>query len=117
MYGIRILGIGFALALFATACGGGSSDGSQPVADATTTIAEAVSGDDRPCDGGAFPDDEEFRQMLCDLQWAQADLLGEGGEFDVSWGGRISAAILLHRDDRATAMADLALVLGEITSG
>ncbi len=117
MYGIRILGVGFALALLATACGESSSDTFQPVADTATTIAAAASDSERPCDGGAFPDDEEFRQMLCDLQWAQVDLLSAEGEFDTSWGGRISAAILLQRDDRATAMAELEAVLAEITSG
>lgn len=137
----RIAGLVLALTVAATACIGGSdpasteipddttlafddepttasSDdaaGAQPAADADGPPA-ATGGEssDRPCEGGAFPGDDEFRQALCAVQWAQIDLLSAGGEFDESWGQRNADAILLYADDREGALAALEALAAEI---
>ena len=102
--------LALALIVFLSACSGGTgSDDAAPSDNAESSDISTET--DRPCDGGAFPDDVPFRELLCALQWAQVDVLSAGGEIDTSWGARSSQAILLHGDDRPTAIADLEAVL------
>ncbi|MFV2039754.1 MAG: hypothetical protein ACC660_05885, partial [Acidimicrobiales bacterium] len=77
---------------------------------------EASTGPDRPCAGGAFPDDDEFRELLCAVQWAQLDLVSAGGVLDPAWVARSSDAIILYGADRAAAISELEAVLDELTT-
>ena len=113
---LKPVGILLAFVLLAAACGG-SPDAATDYAPATTASANSESGsseDDRPCEGGAFPDDIEMREILCAVQWAQVDVLTAGGEFDPAWAGRTSQAVLTHGEDRAAAFAELEAVLAEM---
>jgi hypothetical protein len=108
----------FALSLLATACSGGGSDNA-----VTPQVTEQVSvedvssvdadGVDHCGQGGAFPDDPDFREAICLPVLAMTSILGSGVEMDPEWGSRVTAAILnyANRDD---AMAELAAVLVEI---
>ena len=109
-----------ALALVGTAClGGGDAESTPDDAEPTAAVLAfdddaTAPGEDRPCDGGAFPDDEEFKQALCNVQWAQVDILRVGGEFDDSWITRQAEATLLYATDRAAALAALAELEAEM---
>jgi hypothetical protein len=107
------ISLGLALIVIAGACSGDT--GSEDAAPSDNSQSSDISTEtDRPCDGGAFPDDVPFRELLCALQWAQVDVMSAGGEIDTSWGPRSSQAILLHGDDRPTAIADLEAILAEM---
>ena len=112
-----------ALALATTACfGDTSASGDSDTAIEETAIEEtaiedtAVSDTDRPCEGGAFPDDDEFRELLCAVQWAEVDVAMASAEVDPSWIARRSEAILRYADDRAASVAELEAVLAEMTA-
>jgi hypothetical protein len=70
--------------------------------------------EDQPCEGGAFPDDTEFREALCAVEWAQVDVLRSGGEVDPDWGVRAGEAIVGYADDRDQALADLIQLRADI---
>jgi len=114
MKALRIIIFGLATSLIATSCLGGSGDTSPPPGDTVAIWGTAQI--DGPCDGGAFPNDAEFRQMVCDVQNAELGLMGTGGEFDPAWGPRISQAIINYSNDRAGAMSDLQTVAAEINA-
>lgn len=107
-----------ALALATTACfGDTSASGDSDTAIEETAIEDtAVSETDRPCEGGAFPDDDEFRELLCAVQWAEVDVAMASAEVDPSWIARRSEAILGYADDRAASVAELEAVLAEMTA-
>ena len=86
---------------------GGESGGNDSADDAPTV------GDGVPCEGGAFPGDDEFREALCAAQFGQVDVLRAGGEVDESWGPRIADAILAYADDREAALAELTAIAEE----
>ncbi len=86
----------------AGAAGGNDTDDTAP------TVGDGI-----PCEGGAFPGDDEFRAALCAAQFGQIDVLREGGEVDESWGPRIADAILAYADDREAALAELTAIAEE----
>lgn len=100
----------------AEAGGGPAGDDAADVDDLAFDDAASplVVPDDVPCDGGAFPGDDEFRELLCAVNWAQVQVMRNGGEMDVSWVERIPAAISVYADDRPGAVAQLEVVLAEM---
>lgn len=98
----------------ASASGDTMADDDTAADTGTATDDTVATGEDRPCDGGAFPDDAEFKQALCNVQWAQTDILRTGGEFDESWIARQSEAMLLYATDRAGALVALAELEAEM---
>jgi len=108
-----------AIVMLTSACFGGSGDSStdpSPAPASTqpdTGIGEGT-GADAQCNGGAFPNDPEFRQLLCDAQNAQLDVMRAGGEFDDSWISRQSDAILKQATDRAAAVAEMEALIAEM---
>lgn len=102
-----------AVSLVVAACSGSGSD--VEVADASPgdlASADAPSGQ-RPCEGGAFPGDDEFRELLCDVEWTQLQAI-TAGVADPGWQARISTAILGYADDRDGSISDLTAVLAEM---
>jgi len=127
----KLTALALTLSLVSTACFDSSDTGAQPPDDVELALVDEDTADevdsieaaeletepadsDRPCEGGAFPDDEQLRELLCAVQWAQVDLLSAAGDFDTSWGSRIAAATMLYGDDRDGAFAELEAVLAEI---
>jgi len=121
MYNHRIIPLVAAMAILASACIGGSGDSStDPSVPATTTQSPtgvgATSSGDVPCNGGAFPNDPDFRQLICDVQNAEGNVMRAGGTFDPAWGPRLSQAILNQPTDRAAAVAELETLIGEMNA-
>jgi hypothetical protein len=105
------------LTLATTACfGDTSASGDTDLAFDDSAIDGAVSDTDRPCEGGAFPGDDEFRELLCAVQWAELDVAMAGAEIDPSWIARQSEAVLGYADDRAASVAELEAILAEMTA-
>ena len=110
--------------IFAAACGGSGDSAGDPVGADASSIPSGSGGDaglpdvgdgvDDCGEGGAFPDDPDFREMLCEVQSAQLDVLATGGTMDPSWVSRTSEAVLLYADDRDQAISDLQELLGEM---
>lgn len=119
---LRALTIVVVLAVGATACFDDSAaTDTQPDDDPSTNLgfsATETEPDDteRPCDGGAFPGDDEFRELLCAVQWAQLDIVAAGGEINPDWAPRTSQAILAYADDRAAAIDELNAILAEMSA-
>jgi len=108
MYQTRFVGLVVAVTMLASACFGGSGNSS--------TDPNPPGSDNLPdvsCDGGAFPDDPEFRQLLCDFQNAELEVMASNGEIDVTWGSRLSGAILKQATDRPAAVAELEALISE----
>jgi len=90
-----ILIIAMAMTLLASACSSGS------------TPAPSSTNDSAQCNGGAFPDDAEFRQLICDVQGAELNVMGANGELDIAWGSRLTGALSKYSTDRAAAVSEL----------
>jgi len=123
MHNNRIIGLALAMTLVASACFGGSGDSiTDPATSPSTTQSAAGSGNstgdslELPCDGGAFPNDPDFRQLLCDAQNAELGVMNSGAAFDPTWGPRLSQAILKQASDREAAVAEIEAVIGEMTT-
>lgn len=110
----------FVLSLLAAACSGGDSDDSVP--DGADADSAATSDDAAPADGdgtddcgqgGAFPEDPDFREAICRPLMAMTGLIGTDATIDPEWGSRISMATLNYAN-RDEAMAELVAVLAEI---
>ena len=110
MNNFKIFALAFTLSALAPAC----SDSSVGDGDSASISTPENGSADRPCDGGAFPDDPEYREFVCAVQWAQLDVMSAGGEIDPTWGSRSSEAILLYGEDRAAAIAELEAVFAEM---
>jgi len=111
MHQNRIIGLVLALTMLASACFGGSGDSStDPNPPGSDNLA------DISCDGGAFPNDPDFRQLLCDTQNAELEVLASNGDFDPAWGPRLSGAILKQATDRPAAVAELEALIGEMNA-
>lgn len=103
-----------AVSLLVTACFDGASDAGAPDPTAGDDLAFTdIEPGERPCEGGAFPDDDEFHELLCDVQWTYMDAVN-AGVGDPEWQPRISEAILGYGDDRDASVAQLAAVLAEM---
>lgn len=100
--------IGLVTTLLAAACSGGTT--TAPGGDPATP-AEAAS-----CNGGAFPDDAQFRQLICDVQGAQLNVLTADGEIDITWGSLLAGAMSKYSTDRHTAVSELQDLITEINS-
>ena len=83
-----------------------------------STLAPPASEDPsgRPCDGGAFPRDEEFRFLVCDVQYLQLDVIAAGHEADPAWISRASVAILQYDVDRGQSVASLESLKAELAA-
>jgi hypothetical protein len=92
------------------------ADGDAPDAIAFGDSAELIdpSDPDRPCEGGAFPGDDEYRGLLCAIQWTELDLFAAGEELDPEWSQRRSQAILAYADDRGRSVAELEALLADM---
>ena len=136
---LRLIAVVASFALATTACLGGDAESTTDDPDVlafddeSTTETEDESGaetsipgddedesgeagadtDEVPCEGGAFPGDDEFREAVCAAQWGQLEVLRTGGEMDETWGPRVAEAILAYVDDRDGALAELAAVTAE----
>jgi len=107
---IRLLirtSIATAALVVATGCGGSTSTDNSAGDSTSASGASTSDGVDECGTGGAFPDDVDFRELLCEVQNAQIDVLASGGTMDPSWIGRQGAAVMLYGDDRDAAIADL----------
>jgi len=103
-----IITIGLVTTLLAAACSGGST--TAPGGDSGTP-AEAAS-----CNGGAFPDDAQFRQLICDVQGAELNVMAADAEVDITWGSRLTGAMSKYSTDRDTAVSELQDLITEINS-
>jgi len=117
----RIIGLALTIAILSSACIGGSGDsGSDPNNPVTTTQPGSGIDNTGPidlaCNGGAFPNDPDFRQILCDVQNAELNVMVAEGTFDPTWGPRVSQAILKQPTDRAAAVAELEAILAEMNA-
>ncbi len=121
MYKNRIIGLTFSMAILASACTGGSGDSTtDPNVPATSAQADSGVGNTGPinldCNGGAFPNDPDFRQILCDVQNAELSVMVAKGTVDPTWGPRVSQAILKKATDRPTAVAELEAIIAEMNA-
>ncbi len=117
----RIIGLALTIAILSSACIGGSGDsGIDPSVPATATQPASGVGNTGPidlaCNGGAFPNDPDFRQILCDVQNAELNVMVAKGTFDPAWGPRVSQAILKQSTDRAAAVAELEVIIAEMNA-
>jgi len=115
----HITALALAIAMLASACAGGSGDSStNPNPAATSAESETGVGNttnsDATCSGGAFPNDPDFRQLLCDVQNAQSDVMRAGGNFDPGWSARLTQATLKQATDRPSAVAELNALMSEM---
>lgn len=109
----RLPALVLAVSLVVGGCSGSGSD--VELSDASSgdlVSADALSGQP-PCEGGAFPGDDEFRELLCDVEWTQLQAI-TAGLADPGWQARISTAILGYADDRNGAINELTAVLAEM---
>lgn len=91
------------------ATGGDTTSTEATAAPATTprTSPPTTDAKGRNCDGGAFPQDEEFRFLVCDVQYLQLDVAAAGRDIDPEWITRAQTAILTYDRSRATSVAIL----------
>lgn len=95
-----------------------SAAGTAPTARTAPTEAPPPTTDreGRLCDGGAFPRDEEFRFLVCDVQYLQLDVIAAGHEADPEWVSRASRAILTYDVDREASVAALQELKDELSA-
>lgn len=115
----HITALALAIAMLASACAGGSGDSNtdpntSPASAESETGVGNTTDSDVPCNGGAFPNDPDFRQLLCDIQSAQADVVMAGGNVDPGWNARLTQAILKQATDRPTAVAELNALVSDM---
>ena len=103
------------VSLLATACSGENSEDSNNDVVPQATVSASVDGDgaDDCGQGGAFPDDPDFREAICFPLMAMARLIGTDVAINPEWGTRVTAAMMNYAN-RDEAMAELAAVLAEI---
>ncbi len=97
-----------ALTVAVASCGSSTADPSDEANPSTTSAVASTndSGEFRsefPCEGGAFPDDEEFRHLLCEVQGLMTTVFKVGVDVDPSWAQRQAEATLAYADDREAA--------------
>ncbi|NCG36112.1 MAG: hypothetical protein GWP48_01110 [Actinobacteria bacterium] len=107
-----------AVSLLAAACSSeNSSDDVVPQPTVTASVDDVVSIDGDGVDdcgqGGAFPDDPDFREAICLALMASLRLMGTDVAINPEWGTRLTAAMMNYAN-RDEAMAELAAVLAEI---
>ena len=112
-----------AVSLLATACSSeNSNDDVVPQATVSASVddgGDGVSGGgdgdgaDDCGQGGAFPDDPDFREAICLALMASLRLMGTDVAINPEWGTRVTAAMMNYAN-RDETMAELAAVLAEI---
>lgn len=117
---LKALTLIIALAILTAACSSETGAGSDagPGDDPNSIVIDTTiaTDTDRPCEGGAFPDDDEFRELLCAVQWAQLDIVAAGADLDPSWVSGSSQAILGYANDRDGAVSELEVIVAEMNT-
>lgn len=95
--------------------------GDGEIADGTSADAGSAANNDAPaggrsCEADAYPGDTEFRELACQVQWTQLDLLAERAPMDPAWLDRETAALALYTLDRQLAITELRSLLAEMNA-
>ena len=116
---VRVIAAVLLVALSATSCGSSTAGADVPDTAVGEVAVEVPAGDfvsSYPCSASSYPNDPEFRNLVCEVQGMLCSIFRVGVDVDPDWTWRQAEATLLYAEDRGAALQQLRDLIGEMRS-